>query len=206
MKTRQMMLAVLSLGFFLFLRQSPISAAETQATLLDRLATDITASTQLDKAAKELIQSKLLPITTNPILIAEVKSQNAKNISLETIKKTDDEWKAKEGEVPLQEELMANATATELNRLLKGIPQVVECFVMDNKGANVGQINNTSDYWQGDEPKWEKSFNNGQGGIEIGKKEIDESTAIAQQQVSLPLSDSDGAVVGAITFGITVAK
>lgn len=46
----------------------------------------------------------------------------------------------------------------------------------------------------------------GKGGVEIGKQEIDQSTALAQQQISLPLIDTDGTVVGAITFGITVAE
>lgn len=204
--TRQTLLAILTLGFCMFIPLPLTFAQEAQTTLLDHLVADITASTHLSDFSKELIKSKLLPITTNPVLIAEVKKQNGKNLSLDAIKKTDGEWKAKEGEVPLQEELMANTTAKELNRLLKEIPKVVECFVMDNQGANVGQINNTSDYWQGDEPKWLKSYNNGQGGVEIGEKEIDESTAIAQQQVSLPLSDTDGTVVGTITFGITVTK
>ncbi|MDP3478744.1 MAG: hypothetical protein Q8R88_03175 [Desulfoprunum sp.] len=205
-RTHQLFTLTITLFFCVFISQASAYAQEGQAALLERLTADIAASTQLNDTSKELVKSKLLPITVNPILVAEVKAQNNKKVSLETIKKVDDEWKAKEGDVPLLEELKANTTAKELNRLIKGIPEVVECFVMDNQGANVGQYNDTSDYWQGDEPKWAKSFNGGKGGVEIGKKEIDQSTALAQQQISLPLIDADGAVVGAITLGISVAK
>lgn len=184
----------------------PLFAQETQTALLERLTGEISASTLLGDSAKEVVKTKLLPLIVNPAIVAGVKAQNAKNVTIEAIKAIDEEWKAKEGDIPLLEELKANAVAKELNTLIKDIPQVVECFVMDNQGANVGQYNDTSDYWQGDEPKWQNSFNAGKGGVEVGKKEIDQSTALPQQQVSLPVIDADGAVVGAVTFGITVAE
>lgn len=61
--------------------------------------------------------------------------------------------------------------------------------------------NDTSDYWQGEEPKWNKSFNDGKV-VDIGKKGIDQSAALARQQISLSLIDTDGA----ITFDLTVAE
>lgn len=206
-RTRRILLAVFTLCFSMFISQSLTYAQEAQKALLDRLTAEITASTQLSDSIKELVKLKLLlPFTVNPVLVAEIKAQNSKNVPLEKIQEIDKEWIAKEGEVPLRVELMANTTAKEINRLLKDTIQVVECFVMDNQGANVGQFNITSDYWQGDEEKWQKSFNGGKGGVDVGKKRIDESTGIAQQQVSLPLIDTDGTVVGAITFGIDLGK
>jgi hypothetical protein len=206
MQIRRIFFAIITLCISLFFTQVPVHSQETQKALLDRLAADITASTQLNDSIKGLVKSKLLPIAVNPVLVAEVKAQNGKNISLDAIKKIDEEWIAKEGEIPLRDELLNNTTGKEIKRLLDTILGVVECFVMDNQGANVGQFNNTSDYWQGDEAKWQKSFNNGQGGVDIGPKKKDESTGIAEQQVSLPLIDTDGTVVGAITFGIDLGK
>lgn len=200
-QTYSLFILTIALFLSLALPQASVLAQETQTALLERLAADIDTSGKANSVVKELVKAKLLPLTSNPVLVAEAKAQNGKKVEIEAIRKIDDEWKAKDGDVPLHDELMANTTAKELDRLLKDIPEVVECFVMDNQGANVGQINNTSDYWQGDEPKWEKSFNGGKGGVDIGKKEIDESTGLAQQQISLPLIDTDGAVVGAITFG-----
>jgi uncharacterized phage infection (PIP) family protein YhgE len=37
--------------------------------------------------------------------------------------------------------------------------------VKDNKGLNVGQSDVTSDYWQGDEAKWKKSYKMGAGAV-----------------------------------------
>lgn len=204
-RTRKLFVLAATLTLSMFFSQVPAFAQEDQGALLGRLTTEIAASALLSDSSKELTKTKLLPILVNPVLVAEIKTQNAKKVSLDVIKKIDEEWKAKDGDVPLLEELKVNATAKELNSLIKGIPQLVECFVMDNQGANVGQYNDTSDYWQGDEPKWQKSFNAGKGGVEVGKKEIDQSTALAQQQISLPMIDADGTVVGAVTFGISVA-
>jgi hypothetical protein len=40
---------------------------------------------------------------------------------------------------------------------------ITEMFVMDAKGLNVGQSDVTSDYWQGDEAKWQKTYGAGPG-------------------------------------------
>jgi hypothetical protein len=42
------------------------------------------------------------------------------------------------------------------------------------------------------------------GGIDIGKVKHDKSADAALQQVSLPIIDADGKVIGALTFGILV--
>lgn len=179
-------------------------AQEDKATLLSRLATEITNNTLLDDEMKEVVRTKLLPILDNPVLVNEIKAQNDRKVPLDTIRQVDEEWIAKKGDVPLLQKLKTNPTAMELEKILADIPRVVECFVMDNQGANVGQFNDTSDYWQGDEAKWKNSFNGGKGGIDVGKKEIDKSTTLAQQQISLPVIDTDGTIVGAITFGLTL--
>ena len=76
---------------------------------------------------------------------------------------------------------------------------------MDNRGLNVAQSVETSDYWQGDEAKWQETFGNGSGDIHISEVEFDESTGSYQSQVSMPISDPDtGELIGAITFGINV--
>ena len=80
-----------------------------------------------------------------------------------------------------------------------------EIFVMDNKGMNVGQSDITSDYWQGDEAKWIKTYAKGAAALHIGKVKEDESTQTFQSQVSLSIVDpKDGRVIGAITVGVNV--
>ena len=80
---------------------------------------------------------------------------------------------------------------------------VTEVFVMDNLGLNVAQSAETSDYWQGDEDKFQKSFGAGSGSIHIGEIELDDSSGFFQVQVSLAIDDPDtGKPIGAATFGI----
>ena len=82
---------------------------------------------------------------------------------------------------------------------------VTEIFVMDNKGLNVGQSDVTSDYWQGDEAKWQKTFLAGADAVFIDAVEFDESTQTFQSQLSLPVVDpQSGDVIGAVTIGVNV--
>jgi hypothetical protein len=76
---------------------------------------------------------------------------------------------------------------------------------MDNKGLNVGQSGITSDYWQGDEAKWQKTYGKGPDAILIDDVEFDESSQTFQSQVSLPVVDSiSGEVIGAVTVGVNM--
>ena len=76
---------------------------------------------------------------------------------------------------------------------------------MDNQGAVVGENDLTSDYWQGDEAKWQNSFNGGKGGADIGKIKFDKSANAQLQQISIPVLDGT-TVIGAITIGIDISK
>ena len=78
---------------------------------------------------------------------------------------------------------------------------------MDDKGLNVAQSSVTSDYWQGDEAKWQKTFQAGPNAYHIGDVEEDESTQMFQSQVSYAITDpASGKVIGAITVGVNVEE
>lgn len=185
------------------------SVAESVADLSEA-KTDEEKKELSDSHAKlqKFIVEKLIPVCTNPVFVREVKAQNAKGVSLDEIKKIDKQWQNAEEELPIHVEKMNNACAKEIQRLLKEeIKNVIgECFVMDNQGANVGQNVMTSDYWQGDEPKWIQSFKEGKGGVIIEKRKYDKSTDTVDQKVSLPIVDEEGRVIGAVCWGVKVDK
>ena len=133
-------------------------------------------------------------------------SQNSKGTDLDEIKDIDDKWKGAEDELPIQREKLNNTCAREIKRIVREHPEIIEAFVMDNQGAVVGENNLTSDYWQGDEAKWKNSYNNGKGGIDVGKVKFDRSANAVLQQVSLPIIDKNGKVIGAVTYGVNVDK
>lgn len=184
----------------------PLAAADSPAVtaLKGALAAAIDANPAAGDKVKAFAKDKLLPLTTDEVWLRETKAQNARKVSLDEIRKIDDAWQKAEEELPIQKEKLGNACAAEVRKVASAIPALRETFVMDDQGANVGQNNLTSDYWQGDEDKWQKSFAGGKGGVDVGKAKFDKSANATLQQVSLPLIDADGAVVGAVTFGVAI--
>lgn len=140
----------------------------------------------------------------DPQLVRAVREQNAKKMTMEQIQKADADWMAGRSDARIWE-LIGNACAQRLRTLMKGQPAVAEAFVMDNQGALVCASKQTSDYWQGDEAKWQKSFNGGKGQVFIDQPRYDMSTRIVQVQVSVPVKDGE-TTLGAITVGVDPAK
>ncbi|HOL90120.1 MAG TPA: hypothetical protein PK054_11855 [Anaerohalosphaeraceae bacterium] len=191
------------------LEQLTKAAAEAAPDLSEAKSDDEKKQlTESHAKLQKFITEKLIPLCTNPVFVKETAAQNAKGVSLDEIKKTDEQWQKAEEELPIHKEKMNNACAAEIKRLIKEVlPNLIgECFVMDNQGANVGQNVMTSDYWQGDEPKWQKSFNEGKGGLIIEKRKYDKSTDTVDQKVSLPIIDTEGNVIGAVCWGVKVDK
>lgn len=76
---------------------------------------------------------------------------------------------------------------------------------MDNKGLNVSQSVETSDYWQANEAKWQETYQAPPDALHISEIEFDDSTGYYQAQASLPISDpATNQIIGAITFGINM--
>ena len=70
----------------------------------------------------------------------------------------DEKWKAHAGIADYMKAMMDSECGKYLRKIQKSAPYYAEIFVMDNQGANVAMTNKTSDYWQGDEAKFQKSF------------------------------------------------
>ena len=159
---------------------------------------------------KEYISQNVQPWLTDPIVISAIKEQNAKTSGYDqaAIDKLDKDWRAQAtaADKPLVDEVLGN----ELSKFLmekKDASQgmITEVFVMDAKGLNVGQSDVTSDYWQGDEAKWQKTYGAGAGVVFVDEVEEDESTQALQSQASVTISDPEtGEPIGAITIGINL--
>jgi hypothetical protein len=140
---------------------------------------------------------------TDPVPVAAVKDRNGTAEALDEVKATDAEWIAYTGVSEFMHTLMNNAAAEELKKLEKSKPYFTELFLMDHLGANVAMTNKTSDYWQGDEPKFTESFKDGAGAVHVGKVKFDESAQTYLVQVSVPVMDA-GKAIGAITVGVNL--
>lgn len=136
----------------------------------------------------------------DPALIREVTAQNAHRMTMAEINAIDKAWMAG-GEADRVAKLLSNACATRLKSLVSTNPAFNESFVMDDQGANVCMSDRTSDFWQGDEAKWQKSFNESKGATFVDQPKYDVSAKAILVQVSVPVM-SNGAAIGAITVGI----
>lgn len=159
---------------------------------------------------QEIGKTKVASWIKNPILIEAVKAQNTKNASvsqseIDTLDKT---WRAevKSGGGSMTKLVLDNALSSFLKKVKTDSQGLyTEIFVMDNKGLNVGQSDMTSDYWQGDEAKWQKTYKVGPQAMHVGKVKTDESTQTLQSQLSMAVVDpATGKVIGAVTVGVNV--
>lgn len=159
---------------------------------------------------KEFAEKSAKPWMADRMIVDAVKAQNRKNAGLSKadIDRLDKQWRSetRASQRPLIDGVMATGVSKRLQDIRsEGRGLITEVFVMDNKGLNVGQSDVTSDYWQGDEDKWQKTYLSGADAIFIDEVEFDESTQTFQSQLSLPVVDPDtGDVIGAVTFGIDV--
>lgn len=161
-------------------------------------------------ALQNLADNDIRSWAQDPAVVAAVKAQNKKSAGLQQgdIDKLDKDWRAetKGGASPMIDSVLAN----DLSAYLKGVKDksqgtYTEIFVMDMKGLNVGQSDVTSDYWQGDEAKWEKSYGAGPDGILIDEVEFDDSSQTYQSQVSIAIVDPESnTAIGAVTVGVNV--
>lgn len=175
-------------------------------------ASAVPAAAQVDHvpAMKKYVEENLKQLMSDPAVIAAVKAQNEKTAgySQAKIDELDQQWRSEVGSGggPLVEETLKaklSGHLTEVKNAQQGM--ITELFVMDAKGLNVGQSDPTSDYWQGDEAKWQKTFGAGAGAVFVDEVEQDESTQMLQSQASFTIVDPEtGAPIGAVTAGVNL--
>ncbi|MBN1847248.1 MAG: cache domain-containing protein [Deltaproteobacteria bacterium] len=153
----------------------------------------------------DLAHSKLSDLGADPIIVKAVKEENEKRKSLAQIQEMDNKWKAHAGIADYMQAMMDSECGKHLRDIQSSAGYYAEIFVMDNQGANVAMTDKTSDYWQGDEAKFKKTYNGGLGAVFIDDVEFDDSAQAYLVQVSVPVRDGEK-TIGAITIGIDVDK
>lgn len=162
------------------------------------------------QAIRDVVEAKLKASLTNPMIITAIKNQNDAHEGLGSgdIDLLDKEWRAQvdSSSKPLITEVLNRPVSDYLRELISGGKGLyTEIILMDSKGLNVGASTITSDYWQGDEAKFKKTFDMGKDAVFVDEIEMDESTQTLQSQVSFTITDPDtGQPVGAVTIGINM--
>lgn len=155
-----------------------------------------------------LVASEFRALGTAPVIVEAVLAGNAAHAasSQAEIDGLDAAWRAEldESTRPTIDQILNNAASDYLRGIEDQAPgRIMEAFVMDMKGLNVAAAQPTSDFWQGDEDRFLKTYPLGPEAIHVGEIEFDESSQTYQVQVSFTLTDpATGAPIGAMTLGL----
>lgn len=134
--------------------------------------------------------NQLKKLANNRIIIEAIEASNKKNndLTLAEIDSLDREWiQHNSADNQLIKELLSNSCADHLKKFQAQHPELLEIFVMDNRGLIVAESNITTDYVQADELKWSEVF--GKDTVWYGGLEFDESTGTYGIQISVPVQD-----------------
>ena len=146
------------------------------------------------------------------IVRVSIKAQNKRlgRLAQDKIDALDKQW-IKERVIedqPLIAATLSNPLSVYLNRIQgKSLGLYAEIFVMDQNGLNVGQSSITTDFWQGDEDKFQQTYDIGPDAVFIDKAEWDKENRIWRAQVSFTLKDADAKTkIGAVTVELNLTE
>ena len=158
------------------------------------------------RRAREMANARLelaRKIAADPELVKAIVAKNAINESPDEIKKRDADWQ-KNPAYPLRKQLTQNPCAHRLRQIVEVDPQVVEAFLMDQRGGLVCSTVETSDYYQGDEAKWTKTYSEGKF-VYVDAPALDYSTNTMAIQLSTVVLDGPRKV-GALTLTLKIPR
>lgn len=144
------------------------------------------------------------------IVRISIGAQNARlqKLPQDQIDALDTQWREeRESEdKPLIAATLSNPLSVYLTRLQgKSLGLYAEIFVMDQNGLNVGQSSITGDFWQGDEAKFQKTYDVSGDALFVDDPEWDEDNKIWRGQVSFTLTD-EGKSIGAVTMEVNLTE
>ena len=182
----------------------------TLAAIAAFAATVPAFANEFEEPLRALAEDVILAKLADPAIADAIKTQNAANAALTQadIDALDQQWRGEvgAGSAPTIDPVLSSAVLDILRSIRdESEGMFTEIFLMDDKGLNVAASDVTSDYWQGDEAKWQQTYGAGATAMHISDVEFDESTQTYQAQVSVSISDPETAApIGAATFGVNI--
>lgn len=153
----------------------------------------------VDEQARDLMESAAIQ--------SAVRAANMQSQALDeaAILDMDNLWRGQIGTsaTPDIDKIMQMPASEELRKFVQDSNgSVLEIIVMDSRGLNAAISGITSDYWQGDEDKYQQTYLKGPDAVHISEAEFDDSTQSYVVQVSFVITDAAGQAIGAATFGL----
>lgn len=146
-----------------------------------------------------------------PVVEIVLGAQNRRYTGLDQaeIDRLDRQWRNEReaGNQPLIAATLNNPLSTYLTQIqaLSG-GLYSEIFVVDSNGLNAGQSAVTSDFWQGDEAKFQKTYQVSADAVFVDDPEQHEGTRTWRAQLNFTLVDRSGNPAGAATVEINLTE
>lgn len=166
------------------------------------------SANEFEPAMQSYLEGEIKSWAQSDVLLSAIKAQNGTTAGYgeAQILEMDQAWRAEVGssDTPTISPVLENAAAEFLRSQVEASGGVVtEVFIMDSVGLNVAASAVTSDMWQGDEAKFQKTHGAGADAVHFGEVEFDESTQTYQGQISMTITDpATGEPIGAMTVGV----
>lgn len=153
---------------------------------------------------------QLRDMLSTPVILMSIEAQNDRRAGLKQadIEALDAQWvrERKSDDQPLVAATLSSPASSYLMQQQAGtLGLYAAIFVVDSYGLNVGQSAVTSDYWQGDEAKFQKTFPVAPDAVFVDEPEFDEAFKVWIVQVNLTLSES-GKAIGAATVDLNLTE
>jgi hypothetical protein len=147
----------------------------------------------------------------SPVVSTILEARRTETATLEqaAIDALDKRWRAEreQEDQPLVASVMASPLSTYLLRIqAMSAGLYTEIIMMDAKGLNAGLSSISSDYWQGDEAKFQKTFEVGPDAVFVDEAEHHDATGQDRAQVNLAIADAKGAPLGAVAVEVNLTE
>ncbi|MFA4992481.1 MAG: cache domain-containing protein [Candidatus Omnitrophota bacterium] len=121
-------------------------------------------------------------------------------------KDMDEGWVEAANDDPLIAEYTKSTVGDRLRELAQDDPSIAEIFMTDRYGGLVAASGRTSDFYQGDEEWWQKSFNNGKGSVFLDKIGFDVSSKTMSIAFSVPIKNKSQEVIGVCKNTLEISR
>lgn len=190
------------------------AAALVTAVLLS-LNTIVSAPAAADPLSTDIVDAQVINDIrvwlANPVVGILIDAQNKRlgTISQDRIDALDGQWRAEreKDDQPLIAATLSNPLSIYVTQVQAGsVGLYTEIIVMDAKGLNVGQSAITSDFWQGDEAKFQKTYPIAPDAVFVDEAEFHDGSGTWRAQVNLSIANAFGAAIGAVTVEVNLTE
>ncbi|MBY5698959.1 hypothetical protein [Rhizobium leguminosarum] len=158
---------------------------------------------------RDYVEKRIRPIVETPLVLKSIAEQNAEfgDVSEMDMRVLDETYRSEINQHHLQMvKLLLDKSLSHYLKAKQDASQgaIIEFFITDSHGLNVGQSSITADYWQGDEEKYLRTFANGSREIFIDRAERNESSHNLETQASFVVMDKENRPIGVAIVTIAI--